>query len=67
MRAMQLTKERLTVNTPVGGIARYEGDQYFRAVQDVPGNPGLLPLYGLLSMRSHWQRMIMTLILCVLI
>lgn len=39
VRAMQLTKERLTVQTPVGGIARYEGDQYFRTVHDVPGNP----------------------------
>ena len=38
-RMMQLTKEKLTVRTPVGGIARYEGDQYFRTVPDVPGNP----------------------------
>jgi GH15 family glucan-1,4-alpha-glucosidase len=36
---MQLTKERLTVRTPVGGIARYEGDQYFKRGNDVPGNP----------------------------
>lgn len=39
VRAMKLTKERLTVHTPVGGIARYEGDQYFRTGSDVPGNP----------------------------
>ncbi len=39
VRAMAVTKERLTVRTPVGGIARYEGDQYFRTVSDVPGNP----------------------------
>lgn len=39
MKAMQLTKEKLTVQTPVGGIARYVGDQYFRTVPDVPGNP----------------------------
>ncbi|HSE34933.1 MAG TPA: glycoside hydrolase family 15 protein, partial [Candidatus Paceibacterota bacterium] len=37
--AMQLAKDRLTVRTSVGGIARYEGDQYYRTVQDVPGNP----------------------------
>jgi oligosaccharide amylase len=39
VNAMQLTKERLTVRTPVGGIARYEGDQYFKRGNDVPGNP----------------------------
>jgi GH15 family glucan-1,4-alpha-glucosidase len=38
-KAMKLTKERLTVRTPAGGIARYEGDQYYRTVPDVPGNP----------------------------
>lgn len=37
--AMQFAKDRLTVRTSVGGIARYEGDQYYRTVQDVPGNP----------------------------
>ena len=39
MHAMKLTKEKLTVNTPVGGIARYLGDQYYRVGTDVPGNP----------------------------
>ena len=39
MHAMQLTKEKLTVRTPVGGIARYVGDQYYRVGSDVPGNP----------------------------
>lgn len=39
LRAIQYTKDHLTIRTPVGGIARYEGDQYYRIVQDVPGNP----------------------------
>lgn len=38
-KAMQLTKERLTIKTPVGGIARYEGDKYFQSGNDQPGNP----------------------------
>ncbi len=39
VRAVNLTKERLTIKTPVGGMARYEGDQYYRSAVDVPGNP----------------------------
>ncbi|MDO8520758.1 MAG: glycoside hydrolase family 15 protein [bacterium] len=39
IRAMALTKERLTVRTPVGGIARYEGDDYYRTAPGTPGNP----------------------------
>lgn len=39
MKAMKLTKERLTVHTPVGGIARYENDKYFQSGYDQPGNP----------------------------
>jgi oligosaccharide amylase len=39
IKAITLTKERLTVRTPVGGIARYEGDQYFKSGNNVPGNP----------------------------
>ncbi len=39
VKAIALTKERLTIRTPVGGIARYEGDQYYRTGSDVPGNP----------------------------
>jgi GH15 family glucan-1,4-alpha-glucosidase len=39
---MKAIEERLTVRTPVGGIARYENDYYFQCSQDianVPGNP----------------------------
>lgn len=38
-RAMEISKNRLSIKTPVGGIARYEGDQYYRTSNDVPGNP----------------------------
>lgn len=38
-KAMKLTKERLTIKTPVGGIARYEGDRYFFSGGDQTGNP----------------------------
>src|SRR2546426_2756076 len=39
---MRAIEERLSVKTPVGGIARYENDQYFqisRDIGEVPGNP----------------------------
>ena len=39
VRAMAQTKERLLIRTPVGGIARYDHDQYFRGNTDVVGNP----------------------------
>ena len=42
INTMRAIKDRLWVKTEVGGIARYEGDSYHRAsenIQDVPGNP----------------------------
>lgn len=39
---MQAYERRLKVNTPVGGIARYENDYYHQVTQDLsqaPGNP----------------------------
>ena len=39
---MHAIEERLSVKTPVGGVARYENDYYFQVSQDianVPGNP----------------------------
>jgi GH15 family glucan-1,4-alpha-glucosidase len=39
---MRAIEERLSVKTPVGGIARYENDYYFQISSDianVPGNP----------------------------
>ncbi len=39
---MDLVRQRLWVQSPVGGIARYENDQYHKVVpegQQIPGNP----------------------------
>ena len=39
---MEQIRDRLWVQTPVGGIARYENDSYHRVSQDInkiPGNP----------------------------
>lgn len=38
-RAISLTMSRLGLPTMVGGVARYEGDQYYRNDSRVPGNP----------------------------
>ncbi|HBT47700.1 MAG TPA: glycoside hydrolase family 15 [Peptococcaceae bacterium] len=41
-RTVEAVEQGLKVNTPVGGIARYTGDYYFRRSEDfqtVPGNP----------------------------
>jgi GH15 family glucan-1,4-alpha-glucosidase len=35
-------KEKLTVAKGVGGIARYEGDNYFSTGHDTPGNPWII-------------------------
>lgn len=32
-------ENRLVCKTGVSGVARYEGDRYYRSVHDVPGNP----------------------------
>ena len=43
---LRAVRERLTVRTAVGGIARYEGDMWHRVVPDrarVPGNPWFVP------------------------
>ncbi|TRY25639.1 glycoside hydrolase family 15 protein [Brevibacillus sp. LEMMJ03] len=42
---MEAVKHSLRVDTPVGGIARYQGDPYFRKAHDtarVPGNPWII-------------------------
>lgn len=40
MRAnLETVVSRLWVHTPVGGLARYEGDYYFRRSDAYPGNP----------------------------
>lgn len=35
-------REKLWVNTPIGGLARYENDYYHRKSHDVPGNPWII-------------------------
>jgi len=41
-RVYEYIKDRLHVHGSPGGIARYEGDNYFRASADVPGNPWII-------------------------
>lgn len=36
---VQVLRQRLWVNTEVGGMARYEDDYYFRQSEHTPGNP----------------------------
>ncbi|MGQ9688885.1 MAG: glycoside hydrolase family 15 protein, partial [Desulfobaccales bacterium] len=36
---MAAVRDKLWVNTPVGGLARYEGDPYHRVSPQTPGNP----------------------------
>jgi GH15 family glucan-1,4-alpha-glucosidase len=38
-RAFGITEERLFCSRYSGGLARYEGDNYYRVGHDVPGNP----------------------------
>jgi GH15 family glucan-1,4-alpha-glucosidase len=50
---MEQLISRLTVNTSVGGIARYENDYYFQVSKDlasVPGNPWVLSTLSI----AHW-------------
>ena len=50
---MQQVIDRLTVKTPVGGIARYENDYYFQVSKEldkVPGNPWILCTLSI----AHW-------------
>lgn len=35
-------REKLWVNTPIGGLARYENDYYHRKSFEVPGNPWII-------------------------
>src|SRR3989344_3769869 len=41
-RAVKQVEDRLLVKTAVSGIARYEGDIYFRDTTGVPGNPWII-------------------------
>ncbi len=41
-KAINLYEQRLLCRTQAGGIARYEGDMYYRAGDDSPGNPWII-------------------------
>ncbi|MCK9344778.1 MAG: glycoside hydrolase family 15 protein [Candidatus Pacebacteria bacterium] len=41
-RAIKQVEERILVKTAVGGIARYEGDVYFKSTHGGPGNPWII-------------------------
>ena len=41
-RAILQVENRLVCRTGVSGVARYEGDHYFRSVEGVPGNPWVI-------------------------
>ncbi|MDO8603821.1 MAG: glycoside hydrolase family 15 protein [bacterium] len=41
-RAIKQVEERLLLKTSIGGVARYEGDVYFRDTTGVPGNPWII-------------------------
>lgn len=42
IRAMKKTEEELSVQTPIGGVARYQGDHYYRSGGNIPGNPWIV-------------------------
>lgn len=49
---MATIEQRLRVDTPIGGVARYENDYYFQASKDlnrVPGNPWIITALWLAS------------------
>jgi GH15 family glucan-1,4-alpha-glucosidase len=48
---MNSIRDRLWVNTQVGGLARYENDEYQRVSSDVPGNPWIICTLWL----ARWQ------------
>jgi GH15 family glucan-1,4-alpha-glucosidase len=41
-RAFELTVKRLSYGIPAGGIARYEGDNYYRTDRESAGNPWIV-------------------------
>ncbi|WP_276352013.1 glycoside hydrolase family 15 protein [Cohnella caldifontis] len=56
---MEAIAEGLTVKTDIGGVARYRGDYYFRALDDVnvaPGNPWIICTLWLAKYRIETAR-----------
>ena len=48
---MDSIRDRLWIKTQVGGLARYENDEYQRVSRDVPGNPWVICTLWL----ARWQ------------
>ncbi len=42
VKAIKVTEEGLSRNISIKGLARYEGDNYYRAAGDTPGNPWII-------------------------
>ncbi len=42
VQAFKVAQEKLTCHTPVGGIARFEGDIYNQVSNETPGNPWII-------------------------
>lgn len=40
--SIRTIEQRIQCKTSIGGICRYENDQYFRVSQDTPGNPWII-------------------------
>lgn len=38
-KVFETLESKLCCQTPIGGVPRYQGDQYYRSYEDVPGNP----------------------------
>lgn len=41
-KAFKIVEERLTINQGIGGLARYEGDEYYRLNKEFIGNPWII-------------------------
>lgn len=46
-------EERLWVHSPIGGLARYSGDSYFRRTEGYPGNPWIITTLWLARCLCH--------------
>ncbi|TME62323.1 MAG: glycoside hydrolase family 15 protein [Chloroflexi bacterium] len=51
---MRAVEDRLTVRTPVGGLARYENDSYFQVSTDIPNVPGNPWFVATLWLTEHY-------------
>lgn len=45
VKAFTIAERRLSPPGKIGGIARYEGDRYYRVTDNAPGNPWFIPTF----------------------